>query len=429
MGSPNERSKRVKKKLLNPASKVPTKKAKMAENSKRPGLKRKSQQGKPVQKKAQMDAEKPEHFMKSVVRRKQQQKLNEKDAMMKKYLKNKYRNSQKLRRKYVSLAHRRELIRRISPAISVFRAKMSEYHEVNLKQRVIFARMRKYMDMLQKMRLDEKERICLMSVLDEHVKLVKCHQVMILEILFELVDSAVPHCTGPIRLRRARLPLKQMTQEQNRSTTSVITNGDETVPEADKRKVAETIKAQTPSKPAAPATKSPKIGPIRGSPARAPVSKPAAAHRRSAREREGTSPLKSSSDKEEESSNARDRDVTTPFSSKGKKVKNNASASAKKAKEHPKKTARASRGGKGRSRKRSASSDHTETYVPGTGPEEPTYCTCNRISFGDMIGCDNDKCTIEWFHFECVNLKTKPKGKKWYCPDCRGDRPTQPKKA
>lgn len=44
-----------------------------------------------------------------------------------------------------------------------------------------------------------------------------------------------------------------------------------------------------------------------------------------------------------------------------------------------------------------------------------------EISFGEMIGCDNEKCLVEWFHFECVQLKVKPKGK-WYCPMCRGDR-------
>ncbi|MFH4984416.1 hypothetical protein AB6A40_011125 [Gnathostoma spinigerum] len=52
---------------------------------------------------------------------------------------------------------------------------------------------------------------------------------------------------------------------------------------------------------------------------------------------------------------------------------------------------------------------------------EPTYCLCDQVSFGEMIGCDNEKCAIEWFHFECVQLKVKPKGK-WYCPACRGDR-------
>lgn len=55
-------------------------------------------------------------------------------------------------------------------------------------------------------------------------------------------------------------------------------------------------------------------------------------------------------------------------------------------------------------------------------PDEPTYCLCDQISFGEMILCDNDLCPIEWFHFSCVGLATKPKGR-WYCPNCRGDRP------
>lgn len=58
---------------------------------------------------------------------------------------------------------------------------------------------------------------------------------------------------------------------------------------------------------------------------------------------------------------------------------------------------------------------------------EPTYCVCHQVSYGDMICCDNDACDIEWFHFQCVSLTSKPKGK-WYCPNCRGDRSNQPKK-
>ncbi|XP_018486844.1 PHD finger protein ING1-like [Raphanus sativus] len=50
-------------------------------------------------------------------------------------------------------------------------------------------------------------------------------------------------------------------------------------------------------------------------------------------------------------------------------------------------------------------------------PKEPTYCICNQVSYGEMIACDNNECTIEWFHFGCVGLKDQPKGK-WYCPDC-----------
>jgi len=56
-------------------------------------------------------------------------------------------------------------------------------------------------------------------------------------------------------------------------------------------------------------------------------------------------------------------------------------------------------------------------------PDEPTYCLCDQVSYGEMIGCDNDLCPIEWFHFNCVQLSCKPKGK-WYCPKCRGDKQT-----
>lgn len=50
-------------------------------------------------------------------------------------------------------------------------------------------------------------------------------------------------------------------------------------------------------------------------------------------------------------------------------------------------------------------------------PNEPTYCLCHQVSYGEMIGCDNLDCPIEWFHFACVGLTSKPKGK-WYCPKC-----------
>ncbi|XP_017609960.1 PHD finger protein ING1-like [Gossypium arboreum] len=50
-------------------------------------------------------------------------------------------------------------------------------------------------------------------------------------------------------------------------------------------------------------------------------------------------------------------------------------------------------------------------------PNEPTYCLCNQVSYGEMVACDNPNCKIEWFHFGCVGLKEQPRGK-WYCPDC-----------
>ncbi|KAI8581208.1 hypothetical protein K450DRAFT_233630 [Umbelopsis ramanniana AG] len=50
-------------------------------------------------------------------------------------------------------------------------------------------------------------------------------------------------------------------------------------------------------------------------------------------------------------------------------------------------------------------------------PNEPLYCYCQQVSYGEMVACDNDDCEIEWFHLACVNLKTVPKGK-WYCDNC-----------
>lgn len=46
-----------------------------------------------------------------------------------------------------------------------------------------------------------------------------------------------------------------------------------------------------------------------------------------------------------------------------------------------------------------------------------TYCYCNGPYVGKMVGCDGENCSIEWFHFECVNLKEAPKDK-WYCKEC-----------
>ena len=46
------------------------------------------------------------------------------------------------------------------------------------------------------------------------------------------------------------------------------------------------------------------------------------------------------------------------------------------------------------------------------------WCYCNQPSFGDMVMCDNKNCTIQWFHFDCLQIRCPPKGK-WYCPSCQ----------
>ncbi|CBX91241.1 similar to PHD finger domain protein [Plenodomus lingam JN3] len=50
--------------------------------------------------------------------------------------------------------------------------------------------------------------------------------------------------------------------------------------------------------------------------------------------------------------------------------------------------------------------------------DDTKYCTCQRVSFGDMVACDNDNCQYQWFHWECVGIKEEPLGD-WLCPDCR----------
>ena len=46
------------------------------------------------------------------------------------------------------------------------------------------------------------------------------------------------------------------------------------------------------------------------------------------------------------------------------------------------------------------------------------YCYCKGPDEGKMIGCDNNKCAIQWFHLDCLRITSIPKGK-WFCPDCR----------
>ena len=55
--------------------------------------------------------------------------------------------------------------------------------------------------------------------------------------------------------------------------------------------------------------------------------------------------------------------------------------------------------------------------------DEPRYCTCGGVSYGNMIACDNTACPREWFHLECVGLEKAPSSKtKWYCtPKCRDE--------
>lgn len=50
--------------------------------------------------------------------------------------------------------------------------------------------------------------------------------------------------------------------------------------------------------------------------------------------------------------------------------------------------------------------------------DDTIYCICQKVSFGDMVGCDNDNCPYQWFHYKCVGVTEEPSGE-WLCPDCR----------
>ncbi|TCD67661.1 hypothetical protein EIP91_012171 [Steccherinum ochraceum] len=52
-------------------------------------------------------------------------------------------------------------------------------------------------------------------------------------------------------------------------------------------------------------------------------------------------------------------------------------------------------------------------------PNEPRYCYCNQVSYGEMVGCDGPNCQREWFHIGCLQMEHIPTTASWYCPDCR----------
>lgn len=50
------------------------------------------------------------------------------------------------------------------------------------------------------------------------------------------------------------------------------------------------------------------------------------------------------------------------------------------------------------------------------------YCLCNNSLVKDdrMIGCDNEDCEIQWYHFSCIGISEEPpEDVKWYCDRCK----------
>ena len=50
--------------------------------------------------------------------------------------------------------------------------------------------------------------------------------------------------------------------------------------------------------------------------------------------------------------------------------------------------------------------------------EETGFCYCGGPE-GDMVACDSKSCKYIWFHIKCLRLKSLPKTKSWFCPDCK----------
>lgn len=65
--------------------------------------------------------------------------------------------------------------------------------------------------------------------------------------------------------------------------------------------------------------------------------------------------------------------------------------------------------------------DDGEDGAGDDGGDDRTYCYCNRVSFGNMIGCDGDDCQREWFHLACLHMSDPPKGE-WFCDECQEKR-------
>jgi hypothetical protein len=75
-----------------------------------------------------------------------------------------------------------------------------------------------------------------------------------------------------------------------------------------------------------------------------------------------------------------------------------------------------SMGGANRKKKKRKADEDDEPGLP-TDPNEPVYCFCRRVSWGKMVGCENEECSIEWFHFKCVGISEEPEV--WYCETCK----------
>jgi len=61
-----------------------------------------------------------------------------------------------------------------------------------------------------------------------------------------------------------------------------------------------------------------------------------------------------------------------------------------------------------------AEGEDDDVDVEDVDDNEPRYCYCNNVSYGEMVACDNENCPREWFHLKCAGLKEAPgENSKW----------------
>jgi len=58
-----------------------------------------------------------------------------------------------------------------------------------------------------------------------------------------------------------------------------------------------------------------------------------------------------------------------------------------------------------------------EMVSPSSQGTNLKYYYCQEGEHGKMVGCDNPGCPYQWFHLECLRLKSAPRLRLWYCPD------------
>ena len=56
--------------------------------------------------------------------------------------------------------------------------------------------------------------------------------------------------------------------------------------------------------------------------------------------------------------------------------------------------------------------------TPTEKPDHHVWCICRKEENSCMILCDNEAYKTGWFHFSCVRISRKPRGK-WYCAECK----------